>query len=551
MSKNLHKRENESGQTGKKSGPLKSLGGKIGAASLIMMGSIFLSRVLGQVRQSYIAYVGGASVDVDAYTIAFQIPDMLNHIVAGGFLSVTFIPIFAAYLESDRESEGWRIMSIIMTVSTAFLLVMIAVSMWAAPSLVSWVAPGISDDPYTLAKAIHMTRIILPAQAFFFIGGILMAVQYAKGQFLIPSLAPLIYNLGIIVGGMAFSVQLGVEGFSWGVLIGAFVGQFLLQVVGALRAGMRYRPSFALLHPDFGKFLWRTFPLVMGVSMTFSMEFFFKFFGSMLGKGTVSALNYSLRTGMLLVALFGQAAGVASFPFLARLFAKGDISGMVKTLDSTIRRFICLAIPASVLMMVTAREVVVILFRHGAFTEADVSATTLALQAFLTGAFAMAALNLVVRGFYATRSTWLPAALGSAAVLASIPLYVLFMDLFGGPGVALGVAVSALMQGLLLYTVWNRRMNNRGAPTYLALGRALLLTLPLGLAAWGVRWGLSLVMNIDSFWGAVVVCLVAGLVFLIGLVSLADLFGVHEITQVWQRLMGMLRPKANQEESRF
>ncbi len=528
-------------------GKIKSLGGKIGAASLIVMGSIFLSRVLGQVRQSYIAYVGGASVDVDAYTIAFQVPDMLNHIVAGGFLSVTFIPIFAAYLESDREAEGWRIMSIIVTVSTAFLLVLIGLSMWTAPTLVSWVAPGISDDPATLAKAIHMTRIILPAQAFFFIGGILMAVQYAKGRFLIPSLAPLVYNLGIIVGGMAFSSQLGVEGFSWGVLMGAFVGQFVLQVIGAYRSGMRYRPDFSLTHPDFGRFLWRTFPLVMGVSMTFSMEFFFKFFGSMLGKGTVSALNYSLRTGMLLVALFGQAAGVASFPFLARLFAKGDTRRMVRTLDSTIRRFICLAIPASVLMMVTAREVVVILFRRGAFTEADVTATTLALQAFLTGAFAMAALNLVVRGFYATRSTWLPAALGSVGVALSVPLYVLFMKIFGGPGVALGVAVSALLQALILYTVWNHRMKNKGTETYMALGRAMVLTVPLAAGAWAARWALSNVMDIDGFWGALAVCALAGLVFLVGLVSLAELFRVHEITEVWQRVLAMIKRRAGQE----
>lgn len=159
----------------------------------------------------------------------------------------------------------------------------------------------------------------------------------------------------------------------------------------------------------------------------------------------------------------------------------------------------------------------------------------------------MAALNLVVRGFYATKSTWLPAALGSAGVAASVPLYVLFMNWFGGPGVALGVAVSALFQALILYTVWNRRMNNRGLPTYLALGRALVLTVPLGAGAWGVRWALAQVINIDSFWGAVIVCLVAGLVFLVGLVSLADLFRVYEISEVFQRVISMIRRKGSQD----
>ncbi len=509
---------------------------KIGIASLIVMGSVFLSRVLGQVRQSYIAYVGGAGSDVDAYTIAFQIPDMLNHVVAGGFLSVTFIPIFAKHLEQEREDEGWRVLSIVLTVCLSVLAVLTLLSMWAAPTLVALVAPGISDDPATLAKATHMTRIILPAQICFFAGGIFMAVQYAKGRFFLPALAPLVYNLGIIGGGIALSESLGIEGFAWGVLMGAFAGQLALQWIGARDAGMRLRPSWKISHPDFKTFLWLTFPLVLGLSMTFSMEFFFKFFGSMLGKGTVASLNYALRVNLMLVALFGQAAGVASFPFLARLYARGDIPEMLETLNQTIRRYLCLAIPSSVLMIVAAEETIVVLFKRGAFGHQAVSDTTAMLQVFLAGAFAMAAVNLVVRGFYATRSTWLPALFGSIAVALSVPLYWLFTKWLGGLGVALGVTVSGFLQAGLLYTVWNRRMGNRGGPTYLALLRAIAMTIPLGAALWGLRWLLLRGLDNTRLFGALIICAVLGVVFLALTVVLARLFRVTEISDLATRL---------------
>lgn len=509
---------------------------KIGIASMIVMGSVFLSRVLGQLRQSYIAYVGGTGSDVDAYTIAFQIPDMLNHVVAGGFLSVTFIPIFATHLEAGREEEGWRVLSVVLTVCLSVLAVLTVLTMWAAPTLVGWVAPGISDDPATLAKATHMTRIILPAQIMFFAGGIFMAVQYAKGRFLLPALAPLIYNLGIIGGGVALSEQLGIEGFAWGVLMGAFAGQFVLQWIGARDAGMRLRPNLNISHPDFRTFLWLTFPLVLGLSMTFSMEFFFKFFGSMLGKGTVSSLNYALRVNLMLVALFGQAAGVASFPFLARLYARGDIPEMLETLNLTIRRYLCLAIPSSVLMIVAAHETVVVLFKRGAFDHAAVVTTTSMLRIFLAGAFAMAAVNLVVRGFYATRSTWLPALFGSIAVALSVPLYWLFSRWLGGLGVALGVTISGFLQAALLYGVWNHRMKNRGGPTYLALLRALAMTIPLGAALWGLRWLLLHVLDSTRLLGALAICCILGVVFLILTIALARLFRVTEISDLASRL---------------
>ena len=227
-----------------------SLGKKIGIASLILITSIFLSRIIGLLREMAVAYVGGANLSVDAYKTAFMIPDIFNHIAASGFLSVTFIPIFSGYLSRDSEKKGWKIFNIILNSFGAMLLTLVVIGVIFTPEFIDIVARG-KDDPEFRSQVVRMTRIILPAQLFHMSGGLFMAVQYAKERFLVPALSPLIYNLGIIMGGLVLGRFIGVEGFCWGVLAGAFLGPFLLQMWGARRVGMKYSLCFGLRNPDF------------------------------------------------------------------------------------------------------------------------------------------------------------------------------------------------------------------------------------------------------------------------------------------------------------
>jgi putative peptidoglycan lipid II flippase len=170
-----------------------SLYKKVGIASLIMMSSVLLSRVIGLLREVVIAYAGGARAEVDAYQMAFVLPEILNHVVATGFLSITFIPIFSRYLVKEREEEGWKVFSLILTSFGTLLLILILMASLWADHLVGLVAPGL-HDPTTRSLAVKMTRIVLPAQFFFFAGGLFMAVQFAKEHFFLPALAPLLLD---------------------------------------------------------------------------------------------------------------------------------------------------------------------------------------------------------------------------------------------------------------------------------------------------------------------------------------------------------------------
>ncbi|MDZ7291456.1 MAG: murein biosynthesis integral membrane protein MurJ [candidate division KSB1 bacterium] len=518
-----------------------SLTKKVGLAALIMMASVLLSRVIGLLRNMVIGYIGGASGAVDAYQIAFVIPEILNHIVASGFLSVTFIPIFSGYLVQDKESEGWRVFSLIFTAFGVLLLVLIGIAFIFAPQLIAITAPGLRDSTQ-IASAVRMTRIILPAQFFFFSGGMLMAVQFAKEQFARPALAPLIYNLGIILGGILLSRWLGMEGFSWGVLAGAFAGNFLMQYIGAKRAGMQFRLIFDLRHPDLKKYVLLTLPLMLGLTATFSTEFFYRFFGSYLPPGGVATLDYALRVMLVLVGMFGQASGVASFPFLARLIAEGKLSEMNRLLNDTLRRYIALVIPFSALLIVLRYEVIRLLFQRGKFTALATAQTSEVLMFLLIGAFAFAGQTVVVRGYYAMQNTLFPTIFSTLAVLASLPLYWYGLQLIGIKGVALAMSASAIIQTTLLYALWGRRTNNEGrGEVYRFFAKIILLSAIVCLLLLWFKTRLLQGIDHATPVGSLLICLILGTVFVIAFIGMGYIFRVDEIVGMIDRFAKKLR----------
>jgi putative peptidoglycan lipid II flippase len=510
---------------------------KIGIASAIMMASIFLSRVMGLVREMVIAGVAGADAAVDAYRVAFIVPEILNHIVASGFMAVTFIPIFTGYLAEDRAEEGWQVFSLIMTVFGTLLIILIAVAEVLTPQLVAVLAPGRSD-PAFVAMTVRMTRIILPAQFFFFAGGLMAAVQYAQERFFIPALAPLVYNLGIIAGGVLLASSLGMEGFAWGVLGGALIGNFALQIKGARRVGLRFTPLWDWRHSDLWRYLRLTLPLMLGLTMMFSTEIFTKFFGSYLPPGSIAWIDYAMRIMQMLVAFFGQALGIAIYPFMTRMAAEGRLAEMNQLLNDTLR-YLCIVLPFAVLIIVLREEVVTLLYMRGRFTRGDVLMTAPVLGCLMLGAVAFASQTAVNRGFYATQNTLLPALYGTLAVIVSVPLYYLGMQSMGLVGVGLAVSFSALAQVALLFVIWNRRSRNAGSgAVYRFFLKMVLLSLPLWAVLRLLRyWIAAHVASATTLGSLITVALVSG-AFLLLLVILGYGLRIREIKRLLERLPG-------------
>ena len=507
-----------------------------------MMASIFLSRVMGLVREMVIAGVAGAGVEVDAYRVAFIVPEILNHILASGFLSVTFIPIFTRYLTDNEEEAGWRVFSLILTIFGALLLILIIAAEIFAPVLIRLLAPG-RTDPIFIDMTVRMTRIILPAQLFFFAGGLLAAVQFAREQFFIPALAPLIYNLGIILGGVALASRLGMEGFAWGVLGGALIGNFILQIWGARGVGMRFRPVWDWRHPDLWRYLRLTLPLMLGLTMMFSTELFTKIFGSYLPVGSIAWIEYAMRIMLVLVAFFGQAVGVASYPFMARLAAENRMLELNQLLNDTLR-YLCIVLPFAVLIIVLREEVVTLLYMRGQFTRSDVLMTAPVLGCLMLGAVGFATQTVVNRGFYALQNTLLPAAYGTLAVVISLPLYFAGLRWMGIKGIGLAVSLSAIIQVAVLYLIWNHKSRNTGSiEVYWFVIKMVIVSIPLGGLLMLLRgWVITLVDPLN-FVGSLVITAVVGSAFVLLLLILGYGFGIGEITTLVKRLSAKFRPE--------
>ena len=512
---------------------------KVGIASVIMMVSVLLSNLIGLVREMVIAYFGGAGRDVDAYQLSFLIPEILNHVLASGFLSITFIPIFSRYLSQNNEKEGWHVFSTILSNFGMLLIFFICVAEVYAAEIISVLAPGISD-PELKKTVIRMTRIILPAQFFFFASGLLMAVQYAKEKFAIPALSPIVYNLCIILGGVLLGGRFGMLGFSWGVLSGAACN-FMIQYAGAKRVGMRCGVSFDVRHPDLKKYIILTLPLMLGLTMTFSREFFFRIFGSYLPAGGISGINYALKIMLIPVALFGQAIGTAVYPFLARLVADNNLEEMNHLLNNTLR-YLALVIPVSVLLMVLRNEVVSIIYQRGQFDAAATALTADILIYLLVGAFALAAYTIVPRAFYATQNTLFPAIYGSIAVLLSIPFYLLGLRFFGARGIAMAISLSEILQVVVLYRLWNKRSANTASQqVYVFYAKMIALSAILGpLLVW---FKANLLNGIETatFAGSLLVIALTSAAFLAVMAIVAYGLKVNEITYVAGQIVNQVQ----------
>jgi len=508
---------------------------RIAQASGIVMASVLASRILGFFREWTVAHQIGSNAITDAYYAAFTLPDFLNYLVAGGSLSITFIPVFTMFMAENREDEGWHVFSTVVTSMGVLLAALVVVGEIYAPQLVELIAPGFS--PAEKARVIFLTRLMMPAQICFYQGSILSAVQYAKGQFVVPSLAPVIYNLGIILGGVLLSPRIGITGFAVGVLGGSIAGNFLLQIYGAKRAGARFTPNLDLRHPGFWLFIKLTVPIMLALSLVFTDDWIIRWFGSYLVPASITWLSYAKTLMRVPLGVVGQAVGVASFPFLAQLYSEGKLEELNRTLNATLKGLILLLMPVSALTIAQATPLVYLVFSHTRLRATDLQATAATLAVFSLGMFAWGAQNILARGFYAARDTLTPAIVGTVLTFLNLPLYWLLVRRYQHMGLAAASSAGIIVYTLLLFGLLNRRTKN---PESTAMVGFFLKVTAASVMAAGACFKLTQVLQTRIGWQtplsalAVLVMVSAAGFVLTGV--LAKLFRVRELDSYLAKL---------------
>jgi putative peptidoglycan lipid II flippase len=466
-----------------------------GAAAIIVGGSIALSRVIGLVRDLTISHLAGATADTDVYYVAFLIPDLINYLLAGAYFSITLIPILSRYSSSEEKDECWQVFSPIFNLLSALIFAIVVVMFAACPALIHVIAPGFS--PSQMREAVRLTRIILPAQCFFIAGSLFMAVQYTYRYFLIPALAPVIYNVSIILGGIFLYDTLGIAGFSWGVLAGAFLGNFCCQLFGAKRSGLKM--TFSFWHPEVKTFVALAIPIMLGQSIVVLDEQFTRIFGSLSPDGTVSWLNYARRVMMVPVGMVAQAAGVASYPFLASLIHEGKLERFYTQLSSALKGTLFVIIPFSAWIGSISYPLVMLLFQHGRFTGKDTVATAGILLFYLVGVFAWGIQQVLGRGFYARRKAIPPVIIGTAATVLLIPLYYFLSRVLNGKGTALASSSAIILYTVSLMVYWRHRW---GGDAFRGVGRQFVKVCSIALPVAVISYYLSgLVVHVSALTG--------------------------------------------------
>jgi putative peptidoglycan lipid II flippase len=445
------------------------------------MSAVMLSRVVGYIREAYIAYAFGAGPQTDAYVAAFTLPDWLNYIVAGGAASITFISIYTRFLAEKRDADAKKTFSVVITVMSTVMVVGTVITEIFTPQFVRWMFHGFSAAQVDLT--VHLTRILLPAQIFFYVGGVVSAVLLSHRLFLFPAFGPLLYNLLIIAGGMIGGRRFGISALAFGALAGAVVGPFLASVIGAVKIGTGYRPSFDVGNPAFREWVKLSIPLMLGVSLVTADDWILRHYASS-GIGDIARLNYAKRLFAVPIAVLGQATGQASLPFFARLFNEKRLKEFAQTVNDSVYRVSAASFLATGWMMAAAFPLIDLVYRRGRFLASDTQTTAIYFFWFSLSLALWSAQGLYARAFYAAGDTLTPMVAVTVITSASLPIYSMMFHKYGVVGLAfasdIGIGANLFALAFLLHY---RKLVSLGTLRWDELGKSALTGVVAGVVS--------------------------------------------------------------------
>ncbi len=442
------------------------------AAGVVALGFV-ASRLLGLLRSVAIAHAFGTDPQLSAYWVAFRLPDLVFQVLAGATLSAAFIPTFSRVRMRGGEQAGWALASSVLNLVSIATAVMAAVAFVLAPVIVPLLAPGLGAETGRESElrtlAVHLTRGMLLSPIMFGVSGMLTGILNARQHFLAPALAPLIYNLSIIVGALFLAQPMGVNGLAVAVVIGS-AGHLLVQLPALRAVGMKWTASIDLGSPGVREVARLVGPRVIGLAAAQLNFVVVVFFASFVSDEAISALTYAFLIAMLPVGVIGMAISTAVFPTMAQQAAAQQMETLRDSVARSLRLILFLAIPASAGMALLATPMVRMLFERGAFNAQSSDLVAAALVWYAVAVFAHAGIEILSRGFYAIADTRTPVFFAVMAVIVNAALAAALVGPFGLRGLAAATSAAALIEFVLLFIALVRRlgsMRGRGIGTSL------------------------------------------------------------------------------------
>jgi putative peptidoglycan lipid II flippase len=444
------------------------------------MAGTVASRLLGLVRQQVFAIEFGTSGQMDAFWTAMRVPDTIYNIVAGGLLGSSLIPVFAGYLARDEYDEAARVASSVMNMMLILAGVAAALLEVLAPQLTALLVASYSPEKQQLV--VDLTRIVLIQPLFLGVSGVMMGVLNTHQHFLLPALAPVVYNLSIIIAAVVLGPSLGVSGLAIGVVAGALL-QVAIQLPGMRGVRFRYRAQVDAGHPGVRE-VWRLMlPRVFASASLYVNFLVSAALASGLVEGAYAGFNQAYQLILLPLGLFAISLSIVAFPTLSAQVARDELGAMSRTLGQSLRLILFLTIPSSVGLILLREPIIRTLFQYGAFDARSTQLTAQPLIFFAIGLFGHATVEIVLRAFYALHETLRPVLINIVTLSINLALSFLLVGRLQQGGLALAISIAVVLEALALLVLLQTRLPEFDWAGLLStVGKCVLASLVMGVA---------------------------------------------------------------------
>lgn len=531
--------------------------GKIGNGSLISAALIIgvaslASRVVGLIRERVFTTTFGAGEVFDAFVAAFRIPDLIFNLVVIGALSAAFIPLFTEKLVGDDKGDRKAFDFASATLNLIVLAVAALSLLYAlfAPVIVPIVTPGFAGEQLELT--IQLSRIMALQPVLLAISFVFSGVLNSFKRFVAYALAPVLYNVGIILGVVWLVPMFGVAGLGWGVVLGAAL-HMVIQLPSVLQVGWRWKPQLRSSWGDLIR-LWRMMvPRMFGLAAQQINLLVVTILGSGLLAGSIAAFHLANNIQNLPIGIFGIAFAQAAFPTLSEYAARKQKEEFRKTITKTFRYVMYVVIPLSALLFLFRAQIVRVLFGDGAFDWEDTVMTFETLGFLVLSVFAQATIPLLSRAFYAWQDTKTPVAVSLVSIVVNVVLALLLAPRFGVQGLAMAFSAAAVLQLLILLGMLHHRLQGFDDEKVLgSLARIVAATIVAALVAQLLKYPIASIVDMQRFWGVLTQLVFAGGIGVLTYIGLSFVVGSPEAVAIRKYLPRRFQmPTAPTDTSRF
>lgn len=508
--------------------------------AIVIAAASLASRLLGLFRDRVLASEFGAGQVLDTYYAAFRIPDMVFNLLILGALSSAFIPIFSELLFKD-EKKAWKVVANFINIILVILIVAMVVLFVFAPWIMKGIAPGFNT--VQIENATLLTRIMLLSPLLFSLSSIIGGVLNSFGRFLTYSIAPILYNIGIICGALFLVPIWGISGLAWGVIFGAFA-HMLVQVPTFFKLGFRFQKIFDIKNAYFVQILKLMVPVTIGLALVQINLLVDNIIGSTLEHGSITIINLATNLVSLPVGLVGISFAVSAFPILSYALSQKDDKAFVENFSSTFKIILYLLIPSMVLMLVFRAQIVRIILGAGLFDVADTVWTARTFGYLSLGLVAQGLIPFLARAFYAAGDTKTPVKVVFVAFIVNIIGSILFTKVidFKVVGLALAAVIASFTNLFFLLAVFKEKFRQIDTTQlFLATGKYFIFSILSGLAAYYSLYLIEPYFYTLSTLGLLGQTCTAGFVGLVAYLILSTIFKVPEAQKLVDGFAGILR----------